>query len=304
MKVLITGATGFIGSALAKYLLDKNHTLHYLTTDADDISKSTPDFKGFLWDPSKNEIDTYCFEDVDSIVNLAGHTINCKWTQENKQKIYQSRIDCSNTLYNALQTVKHTVQHIVHASAIGIYQSSETNVYTENTENYGDDFLAMVCKDWETANLRFEGLGIKTAITRFGLILSKDHGVLHELAKVVSLGFGANLGNGKQWMSWIHVNDVIQIISWLLFEQYSGIYNTVAPNPVQQNIFLKTLAKQLHKPLWLPNIPAFFIKLALGERAALVLSSQNVESVKLGQNNYVFSFPYLTGALQDLYKEN
>ena len=302
MNVLITGATGFIGSALVHYLLTKNDTIHFLTTDVEDIAKHSHNVKGFLWNPSKNEIDINCFKDIDAIVNLAGHTINCKWTSDNRQKIYQSRIDCSNTLFNALQTIKHTVKHIIHASAIGIYPSSETTIYSENTPIYGNDFLANVCKDWEKANLRFETLGIKTAITRFGLILSKEHGVLHELAKIVSLGLGANLGNGRQWMSWIHVNDVIQILAWLLSKESDGFYNVVAPNPVQQNTFLKLLAQQLNKPLWLPSIPEFFIKTALGERSALVLSSQKVQSMKLQQDNYIFSYSYLTGALNDLYK--
>lgn len=301
MKALVTGATGFIGTALCLHLLKKNHSVHYLVTDVLDI-KDKENYKGFLWNPEKNEIDENCFENVDVIVNLAGHTINCKWTNANKKQIYNSRINCSNTLFNTLKNSNHQVKYIVNASAIGIYKSSETAVYNENSIDYGNDFLAKVCKDWETANLRFEGLGIKTAITRFGLILSKDNGVLHELAKVVNKGLGANLGNGKQWMSWIHFNDVILIIYQLLKEQQSGIFNVVAPNAVKQNQFLKLLATQLHKQLWLPNIPSVFIKIGLGERSALVLSSQHVQSVKLPEINYEFMFTDLSNTLKDLYK--
>ncbi len=301
MKVLITGATGFIGTALRSYLLKNNHSVHYLVTDAADI-KDKENYKGFLWNPEKNEIDLNSLDQVDAIVNLAGHTINCAWTEENKNQIHNSRINCSNTLFNALQTNEHQVKSIVNSSAIGIYQSSETAVYNENSSDFGTDFLAEVCKDWEVANLRFEQLGIKTAITRFGLILSKDNGVLHELAKVVSKGLGANLGNGKQWMSWIHFNDVIEIIYQLLKEQQSGIFNVVAPNAVKQNQFLKLLAAQLNKPLWLPNIPSVFIKIGLGERSALVLSSQHVQSVKLTEIDYKFRFTNLASTLKDLYK--
>lgn len=301
MKVLITGATGFIGTALCSHLLKNNHSVHYLVTDATDI-KGKDNYKGFLWNPEKNEIDLNSLDQVDAIVNLAGHTINCTWTDENKKQIHDSRINCSNTLFNALQNNEHQVKSIVNASAIGIYQSSEEAVYTENSSELGTDFLAEVCKDWETANLRFEGLGIKTAITRFGLILSKDNGVLHELAKVVSKGLGANLGNGKQWMSWIHFNDVIQIIYQLLKDQNSGVFNVVAPNAVKQNQFLKLLATQLNKPLWLPNIPSVFIKIGLGERSALVLSSQHVQSIKLPEIGYKFKFTDLASTLKDLYK--
>lgn len=301
MKVLITGATGFIGTALCSYLIKNNHSVHYLVTDAADI-KDKENYKGFLWNPEKNEIDLNSLDQVDAIVNLAGHTINCAWTEENKNQIHNSRINCSNTLFNALQTNEHQVKSIVNASAIGIYKSSETAVYNENSSDFGTDFLAEVCKDWEAANLRFEGLVIKTAITRFGLILSKDHGVLHELAKVVSKGLGANLGNGKQWMSWVHFNDVIEIIYQLLKDRQSGIFNVVAPNAVKQNEFLKLLAAQLNKPLWLPNIPEFVIKFGLGKRSALVLSSQHVQSIKLPEIGYQFRFTELSSTLKDLYK--
>ena len=197
---------------------------------------------------------------------------------------------------------QHQVKSIVNASAIGIYPSSETAVYTEHSTDFGNDFLAEVCKDWEAANLRFESLGINTAITRFGLILSKDNGVLHELAKVVSKGLGANLGNGEQWMSWIHFNDVIEIIYQLLKNQQGGIFNVVAPNAVKQHQFLKLLAAQLNKPLWLPNIPEFVIKFGLGKRSALVLSSQHVQSIQLSEIGYKFMFTDLASTLKDLYK--
>lgn len=301
MKILVTGATGFIGTALCSHLLKHNHSVHYLVTNAKDI-KDKENYKGFLWNPEKNEIDLNSLEQVDAIVNLAGHTINCAWTEENKKAIHDSRINCSNTLFKALKDNQHQVKSIVNASAIGIYPSSETAVYTEHSTDFGNDFLAEVCKDWEAANLRFESLGINTAITRFGLILSKDNGVLHELAKVVSKGLGANLGNGEQWMSWIHFNDVIEIIYQLLKNQQGGIFNVVAPNAVKQHQFLKLLAAQLNKPLWLPNIPEFVIKFGLGKRSALVLSSQHVQSVKLPEIGYKFMFTDLASTLKDLYK--
>lgn len=301
MKILVTGATGFIGTALCSHLLKHNHSVHYLVTNAKDI-KDKENYKGFLWNPEKNEIDLNSLDQVDVIVNLAGHTINCAWTEENKKAIHDSRINCSNTLFNALKDNQYQVKSIVNASAIGIYPSSETAVYTEHSTDFGNDFLAEVCKDWEAANLRFESLGITTAITRFGLILSKDNGVLHELAKVVSKGLGANLGNGEQWMSWIHFNDVIEIIYQLLKNQQGGIFNVVAPNAVKQHQFLKLLAAQLNKPLWLPNIPEFVIKFGLGKRSALVLSSQHVQSVKLPEIGYKFMFTDLASTLKDLYK--
>ena len=301
MKVLVTGATGFIGTALCKELLSKGYQVNYLTMSADEIKHTNPDFQGFLWDPAKNEIDLNCLKNVDAIVNLAGHTINCKWTDQNKNRILQSRIDCSNTLYNSLQSTAHQVKYIINASAIGIYLSSENNIYTEENIHYGNDFLARVCEDWEQANKRFEQLGIKTAITRFGLVLAKNHGVLYELAKVVKTGMGASLGSGRQWMSWIHYKDVVHGIAYLLKLQMVGVFNFTAPYAIQQQDFLKLLATRLNKPLWLPNIPEFIIKLGLGERSALVLSSQHVKPEKLIENNYQFLFPNLATTLKDLY---
>jgi len=301
MRVLITGATGFIGSALCDELLRKKYQVNYLTMSTDELIE-TSDSRSFLWNPSKNEIDLNCLKGVDAIVNLAGYTINCHWSVSNKKQILESRINCSNTLYTALQSIEHQVKYIISASAIAIYPSSVSAIYTEKDELYGNDFLAEVCKDWEAANIRFESLGIKTAIARLGLVLSKDHGVLHELAKVVKMGMGANLGIGKQWMSWIYYKDVVHGIEHLLQKQIPGIFNFVSPNSMQQDQFLKILANELNKPLWLPNIPKIIIKVGLGERSTLVLSSQHVKPDKLIATKYQFLFPTLAVTLKDIYQ--
>lgn len=302
MKILITGATGFIGSALTSLLLSKGHSVNYVTTSKKKIVKKE-NYKGFLWNPEKNEINLKCFDEVEAIVNLAGHTINCKWTTENKKAILESRIKSSDTLFNALQKLNHKVKYSINASAIGIYASSYLNLYDENNIHFGDDFLADVCKKWEKANKRFESLGIKSSIVRLGLVLSKNEGVLNELSKVVSKGFGACLGNGKQWMSWIHKDDVVHSITFLLEENLEGTFNLVAPRPVIQKEFLELLSKKLNKKLWLPNVPEFVLKTVLGERSALVLSSQQVTSSKLENLNYHFLFPGLESALNDFYKK-
>ncbi|HUH25531.1 MAG TPA: TIGR01777 family oxidoreductase [Flavobacterium sp.] len=302
MKILITGATGFIGSALTSVLLHKGHQVHYLTTSTEKIEQKE-NYKGFLWNPEQHTINEKCFDGVEAIVNLAGHTINCKWTNANKKQILNSRINSSNTLFQALNRMNHQVKHIINASAIGIYASSSMNCYDEKTTHFGNDFLADVCKQWEEANHRFNGLGIKTTIVRLGLVLSKNEGVLKELFNVVSKGLGACLGNGKQWMSWIHKDDVVESITFLLEEKLEGTFNLVAPRPVTQKEFLELLAKKLNKKMWLPNIPAYVLKLALDERAVLVLSSQQVTSSKLENFKYHFLFPGLESALNDFYQK-
>lgn len=300
MKILVTGATGFIGKDLCEKLLNEGHQIHYLTTSKTKLINKK-NYEGFLWDPAKTELDTASLKEVDAIINLAGHTINCKWNKANKALILNSRIDSSNTLFKTLKENQHQVKYILNVSAIGIYRSSYGNCYDESNTNYGTDFLADVCKQWETANQRFEQLGIKTSIARLGLVLSKDGGVLYELDKVVSKGLGACLGNGKQWMSWIHKDDVIGAMAFLLNQQKSGIYNIVAPQPLHQKAFLEQLAKTKNRRIWLPNIPPSIIKLILGERAALVLSSQQVSSLKLEQNGYTFQFKDLKSTLEAIY---
>lgn len=300
MIVLITGANGFIGSALTALLVKKGYTVHYLTTSLKKI-KNTANYKGFLWKPFSNEIDLRCFDGVEVIVNLAGHSINCKWNKRNKDLIKNSRLQVSNTLFNALQQIDHRVKHIISASAIGIYPSNATINYTEDYTVETFDFLSDVCYHWEKANKRFETIGITSTITRFGLILSKDEGVLHELAKIVSLGLGACLGNGKQGMSWIHYEDVIRIIDHLIEKQIAGVFNVVASNPTSQKQFLICLAKQLRKPLIFPNIPSFLIRLILGERAVLVLSNQWISNQKIENTGYQFKYKTLEDTLKDLY---
>ncbi len=300
MKILVTGATGFIGKDLCEKLLNEGHQIHYLTTSKTKLINKK-NYEGFLWDPAKTELDTAALKEVDAIINLAGHTINCKWNKANKALILNSRIDSSNTLFKTLKENQHQVKYILNVSAIGIYRSSYGNCYDESNTNYGTDFLAEVCKQWETANQRFEQLGIKTSIARLGLVLSKDGGVLYELDKVVSKGLGACLGNGKQWMSWIHKKDVIHSLSYLSDHQLKGVFNIVAPRPVVQKEFLEHLAQKRNRKLWLPNIPEFLIQIALGERAALVLSSQQVTSSKLENKGYSFLYPGLESALNEIY---
>lgn len=301
MKILVTGATGFIGTLLCNELLQHGYDVNILTLSKDKNSNQPNNIREYHWNPAKNEIDQNCIKDVDAIVNLAGYTINCKWNSENKRKILESRLDCSDTLYNLLKSTNHKVKHIISASAIGIYKSDQYETYDETNFKVGDDFLAEVCKQWEAANNRFAELGIATTITRFGLVLSKDHGVLNELAKVVKLGLGTNLGNGKQWMSWIHYQDVINGIIHLLKNRNEGTYNFVAPIAVQQNEFLLKLAKQLNQKLRLPNIPSLLINIGMGERASLVLSSQRVVPKKLLESNFKFNYINLKDALQNIY---
>lgn len=303
MKILITGATGFVGSALTKKLLEKGHQIHYLTTSEKKIENHS-NYKGFLWNVAKQEIDNNCFEGVDIIVNLAGKSINSRWNAKNKKEIMESRVQASHLLFRSLSVIDHTVVQVISASAIGFYPSDYEVCYTEKQQQANPEFLGQVCKLWEAHNLKFSELGIQSTIFRFGLILSADGGALPQFTKLIRLNLGSCLGSGKQWYSWIHYEDVIGMLIYGIEQQLSGIYNCVAPHPLRQKEFLNIIAKQLHKVNWLPRVPELFLKIVLGEKHQLVTDSQQVSSEKIVNKGFEFKFPVLKKALADIYKED
>lgn len=303
MKVLITGATGFVGKALVKLLLDKNHEIIFLTTSKDKIN-SIPNCKGFYWNPNNLEIDNKSIENVDFIVNLSGKSISCRWTEKNKKEILESRINSSKTLYKLLSENKNTVKKVISASAIGIYKSDFNNFQDEETSIFNTDFLGEVCQKWENENVKFNELGIQTLIVRFGLVLSENQGALPQFAKTINWYVGGLLGSGKQWYSWIHYQDLVRILYFGFNENMSGVFNAVAPNPKTQKRFLIILSKVLKRKLTMPRVPTGFLNLFLGEMHHLVTDSQKISSDKLLKNEFEFMFPTLKKALKDLYKKS
>ncbi|AXG72173.1 epimerase family protein [Kordia sp. SMS9] len=303
MKILICGATGLIGSALTELCLRENHQVHYLTTRKSKIEQSENN-KGFLWNPAEGEIDETCFEGVDAIVNLSGANIAKRWTETYKQEIMNSRVDTANIIFKALRNAKnHTIKHYVSASGTAIYPSSLTENYTEDTEKESNDFLGKVVKQWELHANQFKSLEIPVTILRTGLVLSEKGGVLVEMAKPVKFGVGAAMGSGKQWQSWIHIDDIARMYLHVLTNQITGVYNGVGPNPTTNKLLTKEIASVLNKPFFLPNIPKFVMKLMLGEMSTLLFSSQQVNSEKIEHTNFNFTFPELTPALENLLKK-
>lgn len=298
-KVLITGATGLIGSELVRQCQRDGILVNYLTTSKDKIENSE-NYKGFYWNPNKGEIDEKAFEGVNAIINLVGATISKRWTKKYKKVIIESRVDSMDLLYKTLQHTDHNIEHFISASGISIYPNSKTKLYTEEDKEVDDTFLAKVVVKWEAAAEKFKKLGMEVSMVRTGMVLAKEDGALPQLVKPIKLGFGALLGSGEQWQSWIHIKDIAGIYLFLLTNQLEGKYNAVAPNPVQNKKMTKMIASQLGSPLWLPNIPAFAIKLLLGEMSILVLEGQLVSSKKIEEVGYHFKFYNLENALQDL----
>lgn len=298
-KVLITGATGLIGSELVRQCHAEGIAVNYLSTSREKI-KNSENYKGFYWNPQNGEIDLRAFDGATAIINLVGSTIAKPWTRDYKKVILESRIDAINLLRDTLLKIDHSIVHFISASGISIYPNSRTKLYTEEIEAVDTTFLSEVVVAWEAAAAQFKTMGMEVSKVRTGVVLSKNDGALPKLVKPIKLGVGAPLGSGEQWMSWIHLEDIAGIYLFLLKNQLEGKYNAVAPNPVQNKKMTKMIASKLNCPLWLPNIPSFAIKLLMGEMSVLVLEGQLVSSKKVEQLGYHFKYYNLENALQDL----
>ena len=300
MRVLITGATGLIGSEIVKLCNKKDIKVNYLTTSKSKIVQKE-NYQGFYWNPKSNEIDKNCFKNVDAIIHLAGATVSKRWTKSYKKEILNSRLETTALLIDSLKGETHTIKQVVSASAIGIYPDSLINYYDQSFNETSDSFLGEVVKAWEKAVDGFSELDINVSKVRIGLVLAENGGALQEMVKPIKLGAGAAFGTGKQWQSWVHIHDLANLFLYVLQKNLSGVYNGVAPNPVSNQELTKTIATVLKKPLFLPNIPKFFMKLVLGEMHTILFDSQRVSSKKIEDKGFYFKY-HQEPALEDLLK--
>ena len=301
MKLLITGATGLVGRAIVELSNKQGIPVNYLSTSKEKIV-SNENFQGYYWNPKQNEIDLDCFEGVTAIINLAGSSISQRWTAEYKNEILYSRINSLNTLGYALGKIDTSaITSLVSASAVGIYPSSIDHLYTEEEQSIDNSFLGEVVDKWEKEIDALAHFGFPVAKIRVGLVLSKDGGVMPKLAKPISYYVGATFGSGKQWQSWVHINDLARLFLFVVQNQLEGIYNGVAPNPITHKKMVCELAKVLKAPLLLPNIPKFAMQSILGEMSHLLYASQRVSSKKIAEEGFVFDYPNIANALQFFY---
>lgn len=301
MKILITGATGLIGSELVKLLVTKGHTIHYLTTDKSKI-ENQPNTLGFYWNPQEGKIDENCIFGVDAIIHLAGANIAKRWTTAYKQEVIESRTLSAELLFNLVKKhPNHQIKQIISASGTAIYPDGIDKVYDETTKETEDSFLSNVVKKWEASVNVFQVLGIKVCKLRTGIVLSDKGGALPEMVKPIKLGFGSVMGSGKQLQSWIHIDDLVALYNFVLEKQLEGVYNAVSPNPISNEVLTKTIAKTVKKSLWLPNVPEFVMKLILGEMSYLLFSSKNLSANKILDLGFQFQFPDIKKAMADLY---
>lgn len=297
--ILITGATGLVGQEIVKQCHANGFAVHYLSTRKSKLKNKT-NYKGFYWNPSQGEIDSACFNGVDTIINLAGASISKRWTKSYKQQIIESRTQSLKLLYHTIKKEKLAIKHLVSASAIGYYPDSLTHFYEEEFVSTEEGFLQKVVSLWEQEANTFKQLNINVSIIRIGIVLAKDGGALIELVKPIKAFVGSPLGSGKQWQSWIHIEDLASLFLFAIKHNHYGILNGVAPNAVKQRELVKTIAKVLNRPLILPKVPAFVLKLMLGEMSAIVLESQRVSSKKVESLGFNFNYHHLKPALEDL----
>ncbi len=297
-NILITGGTGLIGRRLTELLTARGHTVSHLGRS----KRGENNVRTFTWSIDAHRIDESAFDGVEAIIHLAGAGIADKrWTEERKREILESRTKSTRLLYEELKKRNHVVKTVVAASAIGYYGfDDEEKVFTEDSAP-GDDFLAEVTRHWEKEIDAIADLGIRVVKIRTGIALSEKGGALMEIVKPVRLFAGAPLGSGRQFMSWIHVDDLCGIfIKAVEDPSLTGAYNGVAPNPVTNRVLTKEIARVLHKPLLLPPVPSFVLKILLGEMAALVLRGNRVSAKKILDAGYRFKFENIGEAMEDL----
>lgn len=297
-NILISGATGLVGQHLIPLLQRQGHHIRALVRKETTISG----VQTYVWDVEQQYAPLEAFENIDTIIHLAGAGIaDRRWTNARKKQLIDSRVASAQLLYKCAQQCKAPLKTFITASAVGYYGDRGEEFLTEDS-NAGKDFLAKCCLEWEKAAKIGISLGVRVVQIRLGLILSKAGGVLQTLEKPIHYYVGAPLGNGKQWMPWIHLTDVIRIfIKAVTDERMFGPYNACAPSPVNNKIFTQTLAKKLNRPCWPFQVPAFILKLILGERSILPLMSSNIIQDKLPTIGFTYQYVKLENALDECY---
>lgn len=299
--VCITGGTGMIGSFLSNSLKENDYHISLLSRSI----KKKEGVSFYSWDINNQKIDIAAIKNATHIIHLAGAGVAEKrWSDERKKELRDSRTKSTQLLFKTIQGLKAKPKTIISASAIGAYGHDTGGVLVDEERiKPVDDFLATLTRDWEEEVRKFTQIGIRTVIFRIGVVLSQEGGALPRMILPVKYGIGSPLGTGEQYISWIHINDLIRMMVYAIEnERVSGIYNAVAPHPLTNKEFMKEIATVLKKPMFLPNIPGFILRLALGEMASIVIGGNRVSSRKIETSGFKFKYKYLSEALRDLLK--
>ncbi|MDQ0231738.1 TIGR01777 family oxidoreductase [Metabacillus malikii] len=296
MNIVICGGTGFIGKSLTRFYLEKNHNIIILTR-----SEKTSEEKNLTYinidEPTASLVNK--LNGCDVFINLAGKSINDRWTKKSKQEIRDSRIQTTDKIYAIIKSLPIKPSLYINASAIGIYGTSLTDTFSEATTSYGNDFLANTVKAWEQSAAKFNQLPIRNVFARFGIVLG-DEGALPKMVLPFKWYAGGNLGTGEQWVSWIHIDDVVRLFDFIInTPSIEGPVNFTAPEQVKMKDFGKQIASIAHRPFLLPA-PTFLLKIVLGEMSILILEGQKVQPQKALDMDFQYKYPTLRSALTNL----
>jgi uncharacterized protein (TIGR01777 family) len=301
MKFLLTGASGLIGKKLVENMLSKGYDINILTTSKN-LNSNYLNIKKFYWNPENNIIDPKCIIGVKTIINLAGSPIAQLWTKFSKKSILYSRVKSVELLTELIKKNKIKIDHFYCASAIGIYKSKIGLKHDEKSFNISNSFLGNTVKKWESSCDDLVRQNINVTLLRIGLVLSMNGGLLKPVVNSIKYYLGTWFGKGNNIYSWIHEDDLVNSILFLVKNKKSGIYNLVAPNPVSSKLFTIEISKILNKKIFFPPVPKKIIKLFTGSMSELLLFSQDVSSNKLKSEGFEFKFNKLSPALRDLLK--
>ena len=294
--ILITGGSGLVGTRLSELLSEKGYKVTHLSRNP-----KNKKFKTYYWDLAKEEIDAEAITSADAIVHLAGAGVADKrWNEARKKEIYDSRINSTQLLLAKVKELNPKLSYFLSASAIGYYGWDTGDRLVDESTAKGDGFLADVVADWEKEASKFKEESVSIGSVRVGVVLSEKGGALVEIAKPIRLGFGAPLSSGNQYMSWVHLDDLCHVFIHMLENKVEQVVNGVAPQPVTNKVLTKAIAKQLGKPLFLPNVPTFALRLMVGEMADMLVGGNNVSSKKIEELGFTFQYPKLDQALQHL----
>ncbi|KQL52356.1 multidrug MFS transporter [Heyndrickxia shackletonii] len=298
MHIVISGGSGFLGKRLQMYLINNGHQVTILTRSLDGHQK-LEGVKMVEWMNKGNHPEAE-LKGVDAIIHLASESISgSRWTKAKKERILSSRLNTTKEIYRIIANLEKKPQVLINASAVGYYGMSETETYTEYSRSDANDFLASVVKEWEREAGKVKELNVRTVFTRFGVILG-DGGALPLMVLPYKLGVGGTMGNGKQWISWVHVDDAVQMIAYAITHpNINGPMNITAPNPVRMKEFGQTISKVLSRPHWLP-VPSVAMKLGLGEMSDMILKGQRVLPELARKHGYTFQYSNLNDALENI----
>ncbi|MEB3217502.1 MAG: TIGR01777 family oxidoreductase [Nostocales cyanobacterium 94392] len=304
MKVAITGATGFVGSRLVERLQKQDIKVLVLTRDPNHAQKlfpfnAYPNVEIAAYTPNKSGSWQNQISSCEAIVNLAGSPISeGRWTGDRKQSILNSRKLTTQKIVEAIANSITKPKVLVNASAVGYYGTSENAIFDENNRN-GNDFLAQVCQAWETEAQKVTEFGVRLVILRFGIVLGMG-GALGKMITPFKLFAGGPIGSGEQWFSWIHIDDIVNLILYALnTSEMSGVYNATAPHPVRMAELSTTMGEVMNRPSWLP-VPGFAIEALLGDGAVVVLEGQKVLPQRTLQSGFKYEYPNLKPALEEI----